>query len=156
MCKKQTSVSHSSYTIRDYFTGCWFANGRYPCPRFVGVVIDSLHSSNNVPPTQNISTPKYKPEGAAGNCRTERPDLKMVLQTAQEVLDTSQITEALLEPAHPFSSKPDCNSTAEVPSLILRTAQRYHLSRIDEVLRFDDSMIDLHKICQIPKKCECI
>ena len=24
------------YRIRDYFTGCWFANGRYPCSWFVG------------------------------------------------------------------------------------------------------------------------
>ena len=33
------------------------------------VVIEVLHSSNNVPPTQKISTPKSKPKGAAGNCR---------------------------------------------------------------------------------------
>ena len=33
------------------------------------VMTEVLHSSNNVPPTQNISTPKNKPKGAAGNCR---------------------------------------------------------------------------------------
>ena len=33
------------------------------------VVIDVLHSSSNVPPTQNTSTPKTEPKGAAGNCR---------------------------------------------------------------------------------------
>ena len=35
------------------------------------VVIEVLHSSNNVPPTQKISTPKCKPKGAAGPLLTE-------------------------------------------------------------------------------------
>ena len=34
--------------------------------------------------------------------------------------------------------------------LVLRLFLQCHLSRIDEVLRFDDSMIDLHNIFQIP------
>ena len=33
-----------------------------------------------------------------------------------------------------------------------RLFQRCHLSRIDEVLKFDDSMIDLHLLSQIPSK----
>ena len=44
--------------------------------------------------------------------------------------------------------------TADVPSFTLRTAQ-FMSSRIDEVYKFDDSMIDLHKICQIPTNCQC-
>ena len=33
--------------------------------------------------------------------------------------------------------------------------QPYHSSRIDEVSKFDDSMIDLHRICQIPMSYQC-
>ena len=32
------------------------------------VVIEALHPSNDVPPTQKISTPNNKPKIAAGNC----------------------------------------------------------------------------------------
>ena len=36
MCKKQTSVSHSSTVAEIIFVGCWFANGWYSCSWFVG------------------------------------------------------------------------------------------------------------------------
>ena len=32
---------------------------------------------------------------------------------------------------------------------------QFHSYRIDELLMFDESMIDLHRICQIPKNCQC-
>ena len=34
-------------------------------------------------------------------------------------------------------------------------SQQCHLSRIDGVLRFDDSMKNLHWICQFPVDCQC-
>ena len=40
-----------------------------------------------------------------------------------------------------------------LPLLVERLFQRCHLSRIDEVLKFGDSMLDLHKIFQIPMSC---
>ena len=33
--------------------------------------------------------------------------------------------------------------------------QQYHSSKIGEVSKFDGSMINLHKICQIPMTCQC-
>ena len=33
--------------------------------------------------------------------------------------------------------------------------QQYHSSQIDEVWKFDDSMIDLHRSCQIPLNYQC-
>ena len=38
-------------------------------------------------------------------------------------------------------------------SLFVRLFPRCHLSRIDDVLKFDGSMTDLHKIFQIPMHC---
>ena len=54
-----------------------------------------------------------------------------------------------------FSSTPGCNNTAEVPSLIVRTRSRSNtiLSRIDGVWMYNDSMIILHRLCQIPRNC---
>ena len=34
-------------------------------------------------------------------------------------------------------------------------ALQYHLSEIDEALKHNDSMIDLHKLYQIPTNCLC-
>ena len=61
------------------------------------------------------------------------------------------------ESARHFSSKPDCNNTADVPSFIFCVPlfQKIHSSRIDKVSKFDDSMINLHRICQIPMTCQC-
>ena len=50
-----------------------------------------------------------------------------------------------MESAHHSVSRRDWNSTADVPSLTLHTAlSAMHSSRIDEVLKFDDSMTDGH------------
>ena len=38
--------------------------------------------------------------------------------------------------------------------LSYRSFQQYHSSRIDEVYKCGDSMINLHKLCQIPMKCQ--
>ena len=67
----------------------------------------------------------------------------------QEVLEISQIAIAFHKISLHFSSNPDCSNLL---SLFVRLFQQCHLSRIDELLRFDDSMIDLHKIFQIPMK----
>ena len=39
-------------------------------------------------------------------------------------------------------------------SHVVQLFQQCHLSRIDEVLKFDDAMIDLYKICQTPVNCQ--
>ena len=38
-------------------------------------------------------------------------------------------------------------------SLFVRLCQQCHVSRIDEVLKFDDSMVDIHEILQTPMTC---
>ena len=43
-----------------------------------------------------------------------------------------------------------------LPLLVGRLSQRCHLSRIDEVLKRGDSMINLHMLSQIPSSCLCI
>ena len=73
----------------------------------------------------------------------------------EEVLNISQITIAFHESAHHSLSRPDCNSTVDVPPFFLRRLfQLYHSSRIDGVLKHHDSMISLHKICRIPMSCQ--
>ena len=53
---------------------------------------------------------------------------------------------------HHLSSSPDCINTLLKYLLLLveRLFQRCHLSRIDEVLKCGDSMINLHTLSQIP------
>ena len=61
-----------------------------------------------------------------------------------------------MESAHHFSSRPDCNNTADVPSFTLGTALlQSHLFLICVVLTYNDSRKDLHKLCQIPGNCQC-
>ena len=62
-----------------------------------------------------------------------------------------------MESAHHSLSRPDCNSTADVPSFTLRAAlsQQSHLFPICVVSTYNDSSKDLQKLCQIPKNCEC-
>ena len=56
-----------------------------------------------------------------------------------------------MESTHQFSSRPDCNNTAEVPSLLCALlSQQSHLFPICLVLTYNDSRKDLHKLCQIP------
>ena len=68
MCKKQTSVYHSSTGSEITSLDAGLRMDGIPALDSWDVVIEVLHSSNNVPPTQKISTPKSKPRGAAGNC----------------------------------------------------------------------------------------
>ena len=51
-----------------------------------------------------------------------------------------------MESAHHFSFRPDCNNTADVPFLILRTAL---------LSRQSHSFPICVKLCQIPKNCQC-
>ena len=60
-----------------------------------------------------------------------------------------------IESAHHFSSRPDCNNTAEVHSFTLRTAlSAVPFVSICVVSTYNDSRKDLHKLCQIPKNCQ--
>ena len=68
MCKKQTSVYHSSTGSEITSLDAGLRMDGIPALDLWDVVIEVLHSSNNVPPTQKISTPKSKPRRAAGNC----------------------------------------------------------------------------------------
>ena len=69
MCKKQTLVSHSSTESEILSLDAGLRMEGLPALDLWDVVINVLHSSNNVPPTQKISAPNNKPKGAAGNCR---------------------------------------------------------------------------------------
>ena len=68
MRKKQTSVSHSctESEIISLDAGLRM-DGIFDLDLW-DVVIEALHSSNNVPPSQKISTPNSKPKRATGNC----------------------------------------------------------------------------------------
>ena len=68
MCKKQTSVSHSSSESEIVSLDAGLRMDGIPALDLWDVVIEVLHSSNNVPPTQKIPTPKSKFRGAAGSC----------------------------------------------------------------------------------------
>ena len=53
--------------------------------------------------------------------------------------------------------RPSRTVTVQQTFLLLFCAplfQQHHLFRNGEVLKFDDSMIDLHKIFQIPMNCQ--
>ena len=41
-----------------------------------------------------------------------------------------------------------------LPLLFALLFQQYHSSQIDKVSKFDDSTIIIHKLCQIPPKCQ--
>ena len=58
-----------------------------------------------------------------------------------------------MESAHHFSSEPDCNSTAEVPSFSVPLFQLFHACRNGVVLMYKDSKTTLHKLCQTPRSC---
>ena len=58
-----------------------------------------------------------------------------------------------MESVHHFSSKPDCNNTADDPSFILRTALS-EMPFVSDRWRVD-SVISLHRICQIPMGSQC-
>ena len=67
--KKQTSVCHRSTESEIISPDAGLGmDGIFALDLWV-VVIEVLHSSKNVPPSQNISSPKCEPKGAAGNCR---------------------------------------------------------------------------------------
>ena len=63
-----------------------------------------------------------------------------------------------MESDHHLSSNPDCSKHCWHTFFLLfeRLFQRCHLSRIDEVLKCGDSMIDLQMLSQIPTSCRCI
>ena len=61
-----------------------------------------------------------------------------------------------MESAHQFSSNPDCNNVADVPSFILRTAlKESHLFLNGARLMCNDSTIGLRKLCQLSRICQC-
>ena len=68
MCKKQTSVSQSSTESEIISLDAGLRMDGVLALDLCDVVIEVLHSSNDVPPTQKISTSKSRPKGAAGNC----------------------------------------------------------------------------------------
>ena len=74
----------------------------------------------------------------------------------QEVLDVSQMAVAFPRISAPFFILSWLrNNAAEVPSSVLRTAlSTIPSSRIDEVLKFDDSMMIVHRIRQTPVNCQ--
>ena len=57
-----------------------------------------------------------------------------------------------MESAHHFSSKSDCDTMQQmsIPEFCVPLSQQSHLSRIDGVLTYNDSMTILHRLCQIP------
>ena len=85
------------------------------------------------------------------------PPFIWCLPIRQEILNVSQIAVTLHDSAHHSLSRPDCNSTADVPSFTLRIAlsQQSHLFPICVVLTYNDSRLILHCTCQIPRNCQC-
>ena len=62
-----------------------------------------------------------------------------------------------MESAHHFSSKSDCDNMQQtsIPEFCVPLSQQSHLSRIDGLLTYNDSMTILHRLCQIPMKYLC-
>ena len=75
----------------------------------------------------------------------------------QEILNVSQIGWAFHGICHQFSSRLDCNNTAEVLPLLCAVLYRQcYLFLICVVLTYNDSRKDLHRLCQVPRKnCQC-
>ena len=78
MCKKQTSVSHSSTESDIFSLDASLRMDGIPALDLWDVVIEVLHSwNNNTPPTQENSGNESRAKGAAGNCmRTSNVRLK--------------------------------------------------------------------------------
>ena len=68
MCKKKTSVSHSSTKSEIVSHNVGLRMDSIPARDLWDVVMEVSHSSNNVPPIQKIPTPRNKFGGAAGKC----------------------------------------------------------------------------------------
>ena len=83
---------------------------------------------------------------------------KGVFPICQEVLNISQIAIAFHIIGPPLLIHPNLIASVQLtfPLLIcVPPFQQYHSSQIDGVSKFDDSMIDLQRICQIPMNCQC-
>ena len=59
-----------------------------------------------------------------------------------------------MEPAHHFSSKP-ATKLLFFFLIFVQLVPQFRSSQIDEVSKFGDSTIILHRICQIPMNCQC-
>ena len=71
-----------------------------------------------------------------------------------EILNVSQIGIAFHRICTPISFRLDCNNTAEVLSFTALSAIPC-VSDLCGVLTYNDSRKDLHKLCQIPRTCQC-
>ena len=94
------------------------------------------------------------PKGITAPLVSESP-VRGSLPICQEVLDISQIA-VTFHGIRPFF--PDLIATVQQTSLLffcVQFVQQYQSSRIDEVFKCDDTMIDLHRICQFPMNCQC-
>ena len=80
--------------------------------------------------------------------------LMRCLPIRQEILNVSQTAAAFHGIRPPFSSRPDRNSTAGVPSPFLRNALSA-IPLVSNVLTYNDSRKGLRKICQIQETCQC-
>ena len=75
--------------------------------------------------------------------------------TRQAILNVSQVTVTFHGIPFQFSSRPDCNNTADVPSLNLCTALPAVTFVSDEGSTYNDPTRDLHMPCQLPRNCQC-
>ena len=92
MCKKQTSVYHSSTGSEIISLDAGLRMDGITTLDLWDVVIEVLHSSNNVPPIQKISTPKSKPRGAAGNCvRDNVRNIRLMKECDRNVHQLSEL-----------------------------------------------------------------
>ena len=74
----------------------------------------------------------------------------------QEASGIAQVTVAFHRISPPFFIQAGLQQYCRRPffSFCVSSFQQYHLSRIDGTSTYNDSMISLHKICQIPMKCQ--
>ena len=73
MSKKQTSVSHSSTEAEIISLDVDLRMNVSPALDLWDVVIEEIHSSNNVPPTQKISTPIKQTKRSRGKLQAQCP-----------------------------------------------------------------------------------
>ena len=97
------------------------------------------------------------PKGVIGPLIGSPNRLFRCFPTCQEVLNFSQIAIAFHGISPPFFIQ--ARSQQYLQTFLLLFCEPHiqpcHLSRIDRMLKHDDSMINLHKSCQIPTNCQC-
>ena len=135
--KKQTSVCHRSAESETISLDAGLRMDGIFAIDLWDVVIEVIHSSFNVPPTQKIFTPKCKPKGAAGNCRHKPHNTRLKKERDRNVHQLSDLDHVTTN-AHSSQGKAQLyileNNEAVIKIIIKgRSPMMRHVSRTHRV-----------------------